>query len=175
MIPLYLFVTLLHFQYCVLYEREKLERVHWKVIKMVRGLEIYMRKGWGSWISLMKVKLRGKSVLSYVRDSNRGDRIFWEMLSKTGGNKHCATVPAVSPHNFLPTPSLFVGEVVVGCDGEQKALTLCKHCSVTASCCVINTILAPNPKHSTIWAVMRNVSYISTRFGTVGQILYWSI
>lgn len=56
---------------------------------------------------------------------------------------------AVPPPSFLANPSL-LPEVRIE-SKKEKALTLCKHCSAVAS--AVNSVLATNPRHSTIWAL----------------------
>ena len=55
-----------------------------------------------------------------------------------------SAVPAMSPHNFLCTPSLTAGGV--GWEAG-KALTLCTNCSAEKKHpCAINTVFSTNPK-----------------------------
>lgn len=59
-----------------------------------------------------------------------------------------SAVQAVSPPNFLLTPSLFTEEAQWK---KDKALPLCKHClAIARRWCVTNPALVPDPKHSTI-------------------------
>jgi len=75
-----------------------------------------------------------------------------------------SAVPAVSPPNFLCTPSLLTGRVV-----QEAKRPWCRASTVqrwVKHHCVVNTVFTTNPKHSTLQMTMKKIHSVQAQTST---------